>query len=311
MKKISAGLMSLMMITIPQPGHSLGIAMRFVDVTLEKVEPGASFNLRVIRNLPLVVINLDTENDTDIMVESQVPDPKEMKEGYEPIPDPSWIKIVPNRFHLGPRASAASDVVVTIPNDPRLLNHHYEAIVWAHTDPTKKARIGGTGMLIQAGLRSRFRMSIGTMGPAALQREKALKKLATINANFSISPDNLFVSDVAPGSDIDLKAVKKASLKIINESDDPIKLKLTPIAIDENVQPQAGYVYAPDPAWLSVSPEVSHVPGNAIREVKLRLKIPDKPELHGKKYMFLVRTTIADESLPLIYNNMIYVSTLP
>lgn len=301
---------SFFVVSLACVAYPLGIAMRFVDITLENVEPGASFNLRVIRNLPMVVINLDGTQGTDVVVESVVPEAKEMKEGYEPIPDPTWIRVLPNRFHLGPKASASSDVVITIPNDPKLIGRHFEAILWAHTDPKASAN-QGTSMLIQAGLRSRLRMSIGGMGPAALQREKALKKLATINTNFSINPDNIFVQDVPVGSEVDLKDVSKAALKIVNQSDDPVKLRLDSIISDENIQPQSGYVYTPDAKWMKVTPTVITVPGNAIKEVRLKVTIPDKPDYRGKKYMFLVRTTLADESLPLAYNNMIYISTKP
>lgn len=287
-----------------------GLAMRFVDITLENVEPGANFNVRVIRNLPFVVINLDGTYPADIVVESVVPDANEMKEGYEPIPDPSWIRVIPNRFTLGPKASASSDVIVEIPNDPKLVGRHFEVILWAHTDP-KRHKKEGVAMLIQTGLRSRFRFSVGTMGPASLQREKALKKLATINANFSVSPDNHFVQNVPLGSAVDLKTLKKTSLKVINESDDPIKLRFDSISTDENILPQAGYVFTPDPKWMTVSPAVMLIPGNSIKELRLTVNIPDKPEYRDKKYMFLMRTTLADESLPLTYNNMLYISTLP
>jgi hypothetical protein len=291
--------------------QSIGIAMRFVDITLEYVEPGASFNLRVLKNLPFVVINLDDENDTDVAIESQVPNPNEMKEGYEPIPDPSWVKVVPDRYHLGPKASASSDVVVQIPNDPKLVGHHYEVILWAHTDAGKQAKLqGAAGLLLQAGLRSRLRMSIGIKGPASLQHEKQMKRLAEINLNFSISPDNLFVLGVPVGAPVDLKTIKKASLKVINEADDPVKLKLESVAKDANILPQAGYDFTPDPKWLTVTPVIS-VPGSSIKELKLSVNIPDKPEYRNKKYMFLIRASLADESLPLAYNNMLYITTAP
>src|SRR5207302_8225974 len=93
---------------VPSGLYAKGMALRFVDVVLERVAPGTSVNLRVFKNLPLVVLNNDDE-DMDVAVEVVIPDAKEMKEGYEPIPDPTWIKIIPERYHLGPRASASSD----------------------------------------------------------------------------------------------------------------------------------------------------------------------------------------------------------
>lgn len=293
------------------PAHALGIAMRFSEITLEKVEPGASFNLRTLKNLPLVVINKDETKSVDIVVESVLPNPDEMKNDYVPVPDPTWVQIVPKRFTLGPKASASADVIVTIPNDPSLVGKHFEVILWARTE-TNRNRAITTGVVFEAGLRSRLRMSIGTMGPESLQREKALNKLATINTNFSISPDNVFVSQpVAVGREVDLKADHKATMKLINQSDDPIALKFKSAPPDPNTVPQAGFEDAPDPSWLTVEPKQIKAGGNSIKEIRLKLNIPDKPEYRGKKYMFIMQTTLVQEDLPLAYNNMLYVTTQP
>jgi len=288
----------------------IGITMRFVDVTLENVQPGDSINLRAMKNLPLVVLNPDkTGGGVDILIESLIPVAKETKPGYEPIPDPNWLKIVPDRYHLGPKASASSDMIVTIPNDPKLIGHHYEAIIWAHT--TIKNRLESNGVVFQTGLRARVRMSIGTVGPAELQREKLLKKLASINVDFAVAPESLFVQNFPLGKWVDLKAERKMSFKIINQADDPVELRLTPVPPDPNINPQAGYENAPDPTWVEIQPRDLKVPGNSIKEVKFRVRVPDQPENRGKHYMFLIRTTLSDESLPLDYNNLLYISTLP
>jgi len=183
-------------------------------------------------------------------------------------------------------------------------------VVWVHSD-TKNKILPEGGVLFQVALRSRFRISVGTVGPAALQREKALKKLATINADFSVNPDNLFVTGVTAGKEVDLKTDKKASLKVVNQSDDPVDLKFHTVPADPNISPQAGFTYASDYHWLSISPEKAHIAGNSIRDLKLKLTIPDKPEYRGKKYMFLVQTTLSDDSLPLVYYNMVYVTVEP
>src|SRR5258708_768215 len=309
-KLIPSIVLSFLMGSTPNPAYSIGLALRFVDITLENVDPGSSFNLRVARNLPLVVINQDEERDAEIVVEVVPPQAKEMKDGYEPIPDPSWVRVVPNRFKLGPKASASADVLVDIPTDRRHVGHHYEVIIWVHTDQRNRVLMKN-GVIYQVGLRSRLRISIGTPGPAALQREKLLKKLAEINVNFSVNPDNIYVQNVGIGKTVDLKPEKKTSLKVVNQADDAVKLKLTSISADENISPQSGYEYAPDPKWLVILPETVAVAGNTIKEVKMQLTVPNKPEYRSKKYAFLIRTTLSDESLPLAYNNMVYVTTEP
>jgi hypothetical protein len=309
MKKIFV-LLSVFAVVFPVPLRALGLAMRFNDVTLENVEPGTRVNLRVARNLPLVVINQSDNNETDVLVETMIPNPKDLKEGYEPIPDATWIQAIPDRFHLGPRASASTDVLINIPNDSKLIGHHYEAIVFVHTDQKNKVLPEG-GILFQVGLKSTFRISIGTRGPAALQREKALKKLVTINTNFSLTPDNLFVREVPVGKVVDLKADFRAAIKVVNQSDESVSLKIKSVEPDPNVQPQATFEFAPDAKWLEVSPQKLTVGPNSIKELKMKLKIPDKPEYRGKKFAFLVLTSLSDETLPLAYYNIVYVATAP
>ena len=111
------------------------------------------------------------------------------------------------------------------------------------------------------------------------------------------------------GKPVDLKAQKRASLKIINQSDDPVELKVSSVPQDPNVVPQSGYEYSPDPSWISLSPAQIKVPGNSIKEILLKANIPNRPENKGKKFMFLIQTTLSDDSLPLLYHNMVYLTT--
>ena len=293
-----------------RPAHAVGLSMRFTDVTLENVEPGTHINLRVSRNLPMILHNQSDTEDTDVVIEPLLPNARELKDGYEPVPDLTWIQSIPDHFHLGPQASASVDVLLNVPTDPKYVGHHYEVILWAHTDQKNKSLATG-GVLFQVGLHARFRLSIGTKGPASLQREKLLKKLETINTNFSLSPDNLFVRDIPLGVSLDLKTDKKAALKVVNQSDDPVSLKVHAIAPDPNVYPQAGYENVPDFTWLDISPTVIKVNPNSIKELKMHLKIPNDPKYKGKNYMFLIQTTLADESIPLSYYNMVYITTAP
>jgi hypothetical protein len=136
--------------------------------------------------------------------------------------------------------------------------------------------------------------------------------LATINTNFSISPDSVYVTDPIPlGRDVDLKVERHTAMKVINQSDDLVRLHIAAAAADPNNTPQQGYIDAPDYKWMDVSPNIISLPGNSIKEIRLHVKIPDKPENRNKKMMFIVQTTLADESLPLAYNNMLYVTTAP
>jgi hypothetical protein len=303
-------LVACILITMGVKAEAVGLAMRFSDVTLENVPPGTFMNLRTDKNLPMVILNQDDSAPVDVVIEAVSPEAGELKDSYEPIPDPNWIRAVPNRFHLGPKASAATDVILQIPNDPKLIGRHFEVILWVHSDP-KKDLLPNGGVLFQVGLRSRFRISVGTPGPEALQREKLLKKLATINTNFSINPDTLYVADLPMGKMIDLKAEKRASFKVVNQGDESVALRFKSVPADPNISPQAGYENAPDPKWLEILTPAMSIPGNSVKEIKTRVHIPDDAKYRGKKYMFLILTTLSDDSLPLEYHNMLYVAVNP
>ena len=54
------------------------------------------------------------------MIESQVPAPKELFAEYEAVPDPTWMEINPPRYRLGPGEVGFSDLVIRVPDDPKL-----------------------------------------------------------------------------------------------------------------------------------------------------------------------------------------------
>src|ERR1041385_1618218 len=75
------------------------VATRFADVIMEFIQPGKVYNLRTMRNLPYRVEN-HSNGEADLEVTVEVPPPHEMKNGYEPIPDASWVRVVPNKMKL-------------------------------------------------------------------------------------------------------------------------------------------------------------------------------------------------------------------
>jgi hypothetical protein len=260
----------------------IGLMTRFADVVLENLKPG-SYNLRVLKNLPYVVTN---PGDLRIDVVVEILAPNSLMDGYEPIPDPNWIQILPNRFTLDPAQNHFSDIVLNIPDDPAYVGRHFQATIWAHT--------AGVGM-VAAGMNSRLRFSIGTMGPDALQREK--KKKAMLTLDFDLKPETLNVIDATVGGEFNLKTERRQSLKLTNRADDPLKVKLTSIKWDDSFTRPAGYEAAPDPAWLKLKPEVQTIKPLTIGEFVPTLKIPKDPALKGKKFVFLVKAEVVAEKV--------------
>src|SRR3989339_1621939 len=95
-----------------------GVTAIFGDFILENLPIGESLNLRALKSVPFIIVNKG-DVPVDGTIEVMVPTQKKLKEGYEPIPDPEWIKVVPNKMRLGPGERGVSDVIINIPNDPK------------------------------------------------------------------------------------------------------------------------------------------------------------------------------------------------
>src|ERR1700730_9647039 len=108
----TAVVVAVLMGSTPRPVHAgYNIGTRFADVIMEYIQPGKVYNLRTMRNLPYRIENHSNgEADMEVLVE--IPPAYEMKPGYEPIPDPSWVRVVPNRIKLQAGEEGLVDVIL-------------------------------------------------------------------------------------------------------------------------------------------------------------------------------------------------------
>ena len=276
----------------------LSLAVRFPDIVVENIQPGTVVNLRQMKGVPYVVIN-QADIALDIQVDPEIPfaGPAQAKEGYEPVPQADWLRIVPNRFKLNPGEIGTAEVILSVPADPGLVGKHFQANIRAKTE--------NTGQLALA-VAHYVRFSVGTAGPAALAKEKNRKALG--NLDLDLTPPNIRWEGVPLGKPLSLKSTKGTSLKVTNRGNDAVQIKLVSVKVDNNLR-EPGWVETPHPEWLSVKPEVIKVKPNQIKDVQLFVNIPDAPENKGKKFLFLVKAELADLGIPLQFYTRVYVQT--
>jgi hypothetical protein len=140
---------------------ALGLAVQFPDLVFEQVAPGTVFNVKKERNVSYVLMN-KTDGPVDVVVDSEPPAAKNVKEGYEPVPTGDWLKIVPNKFHLEKGEEASAEVILSVPKDKKLKGRHFEAAIHAHTV--------GTGFLAVGVMHTLF-FSVGAPAPEAKKPE--------------------------------------------------------------------------------------------------------------------------------------------
>jgi hypothetical protein len=135
----------------------LGLAVQFPDLEFEQVAPGTVFNVYKERKITYLITN-KTDGPVDVVVDVESPPLQSVKAGYEPVLDPKWVKVTPNRFHIEQGKQATAKVILSVPKDKSLIGRHFQAGIHAHTV--------GTGFL-SVGVMHTVRFSVGVPAPVS------------------------------------------------------------------------------------------------------------------------------------------------
>ena len=132
--------------------EAAGLTTTFSEVKLENLQAGKTYSAKESAGLALVVVNTG-EEAVDLKMELLLPQPSELKEGFAPIPDLSWIKLEKTEFKgIPPNKSAVSDVIISIPDDKQHQGKKYQVFIWSHT----------LGRRVGVGLKSKLLFTIIT-----------------------------------------------------------------------------------------------------------------------------------------------------
>lgn len=272
----AAALAAAALCALPATGRAkVGLSSQFINVVLEGLKPGRSYNLRELKGIPYTVKNRG-DGPVEVVLEVIPPEPKEMAAPYEAIPDPSWIQLSPSRAMLGAGQPAFSDLTIKLPDDPKLIGRHFHGVVWAHTL--------NTGFMA-AGVKSNVRFSVGK-GPETLAEEERQKQM--VELNYELWPSALYVLQAKTGASYDVKKEEKKSLKLTNRDDKELVLNVR--AAPWTGSKPEGYETPEDVSWAKFVPDTVTVDAESLKDIKLMLDVP--PALKGKKIAFLVQLSL-------------------
>lgn len=264
----------------PHARSDIGLGARFGDVLLEGAQTGRTYNLREAAHVPFGIENKG-DAEAEIVIEFEAPDRPHTSKDYDPIPDPSWFKAIPARMTIGPKAVGFFDLLLTIPDDPKLVGRHFQAVV--------KARMDGTGTLAVA-IENRVRISVGP-GPDSLKAEK--KKKAMQQLDFDVTPQTLYAREVPVGKKFDLRKEQKKSIRVANYAADALSIRMTVEGWDKRIPLPEGYEAVPDPSWVKLKPATVTVAGSAIGQAFVTIEVPNDDAHKGKKYAAMIRSGLA------------------
>jgi len=306
MKKLLLAILTgIVMATFVSPLEGGTLSTRMGEVRIDNIRPGGSFSMAQALNMPFTVSNGSTFR-AELKMEIIIPvkDDKDLRPGYEPLPDASWVKLSRDFFILEPGADAVTDVVFTIPEKREYFGKKYQFyIVSSITRGISNVNVG---------IVSRFLFNIiSKEGMAMLRGEKPPARMEPVaNLNFSLLPWEVFLKGGKLGSLIDVSKETGTPLKIVNPNDEEMRFSLKCVTVREaGVSLKAGYEDCPDPSFLNFSETEFVVPPDSIKKVKMFLKFPKQDEYFEKRYMFIiVLENLGQEIKGKVYSRL-YVTT--
>ena len=286
MKKI---LMAAAVLASALNARALGLRTPFGEVIVNHLKIGQTYSLNDLVNLPLRVVNTG-DQEVNLSIETIPTPPNEAREGYDPIPSLNWVRVAQSSFTFAPNHEVATDLIITIPNDPSLLGRGFEADIWSHTS-SWRSHFG-------VGVVSKLLLRIDSTPPSEEELKKKFVDAHVANLDFTVLPSEKDIDEVPLGREIDLRKERKVAIKLVNPNDQTMSFRIRSIPLWESmIAPPDGYEAAFNPQWLKPDSDVVKVEGNSIGETSLKLNIPDEPRVHGKKFLFIVSVDVLEQAI--------------
>ncbi len=288
-------LFAILFLSLPRDGNTGGISTTFTEVVVRNLSIGkdSAIGQKVGRQLR---VRNRGENSIELKMEVLVPSKSELKQGYEPIPDASWIELEKDYFSVEPSENAVTDVIVTIPRDKKYLGKKYQAYIWSHT-------VGKGKLPIALGLKSRLLLEIS-------EKERDLSEEFAGRFDFAVFPDEMVLKNVKIGGVCDIKKVVGKVLEVKNLSRYPHIYEIRSISAERaGIGVENGYEDCPHPDFLTFNKSKFGLKRKKKSKVKMCLNFPKREEYAGKKYIFVVRIRLLEKEFLLNRYLKLYVTT--
>jgi len=255
------------------PAQAMGLQTYFAKVLIENLNIGGTYSTQKLANLPLAIKNT-SEYEVNLKIETVIPTEKELAEGYEVIPDKSWVRVEKDTFfNIRPQEMAVTDVIITIPDDKNYLGKKFQTYIWSHT-------FAKEGIGVGVGLKSKLFFTINEEVP--LKEEKEIEGIGSFD--FKVVPEAIYVEDVSLGT-----LTYCGSFTITNLGTQTLSYEIKSIDVGTSTLiPDKDYESCPNLAFLEIKDEKFVLASGQKKEVDVFIKFNDEKEYKGKKYMFLL-----------------------
>jgi hypothetical protein len=291
---------AVLLAAAPASAGTSGLRTKFGEVRVRGLKIGQTYSMNNLLKLPLRLINTG-DQAVDLAIEI-VPVSSATQPGYEPLPDSSWLKLEKTLFTVDPGHEAVSDIIISIPNDAKLLGRRFEAHIWSKSRPHR-----GT---FAAGIMSTLLIEVASVPPTDDELKKQFVDRQLANLDFTLFPSEGVAEDVPLGVDFDLKKERKLSIKLVNPNDAGIHFRIRSEPSWESLIPApAGFQDPPSYGWVRPSTDTVTVAGNSIKDTALIINIPDDAQYRGQAFFFSIAVEVLEQEIPARAFYKLYVKT--
>jgi hypothetical protein len=221
------GILPLMAEEVTEPPRAGGIRTEFGDVLIENLGIGRTYNLRELAGTPMKVTNTGLQT-IDLRIDVTIPGEDFIKQGrlekgFEPIPAVDWVSLSQSQFMVPSGASAYTDVIIKIPDDPSLYGRKFQASIFSR---------GVNRGFLNLGVWSHLMMTIVKSPEEQKKAEENRKRGVVENMEYTLLPDKLVISKAPLGKSVEIKSLGR-SIRIANSGEIPsaFDLKWFPWAV--------------------------------------------------------------------------------
>lgn len=271
---------------------------RLAKVHIQNLDVGADYSSKELGNFTVDVFN-DSELNFDVVMEVMAPNKAELEQGYEAIPDVSWIKLEQDKFNVTPQHWISAPVSISIPDNKEYLGKKYQAYILSRT-LSPEGQIG-----LGIGLKSKVMITINDTVPEAGQEKRTISG----DIHFLTEPEMVHFKDVRIARQYTLADSLEKRIRIKNQSDGKLTYKVESIDAKESLLPVdrlKDYEAGIDPNDIVVdTPEFELNPGEE-KDIAFTLQLPKKKEYRQKNLMYILNVTQGNVGKYI----RVYVSTL-
>jgi len=264
------------MTALAPPVRALSLRSPAKEIRLEGLRVGKTYSADAF----VQTLELANTGKESISIASRfvLPRDSELKDGYEPIPSLSWIRLKKPRIGLAPGQEARAELTLKIPDKEGLMGGQYQA-QWIMT-----AR-GPTGDAVE--LSSRILIDLDDSPDVAFKKTGSEKE-SPPGLAFMLLSKGTIVEDVPLGTHSGDPQKDEVALKILNSGaqSEAFVMRSGRLIPDADVPPE--FEPAPNPHFLRIGSPLMRIGSGDIGIKKLRFAIPNEKRYRGRKWVFLV-----------------------